>query len=58
LIVEVKTSPNAEFTRVEGNSFRRSRLSKAVQRMGMFEREETTGITDQPTFRSLHLHSS
>lgn len=47
LIVEVKTSPNAVSARIERNSFRGSRLSQAVQRMGMFAREETTSITDE-----------
>ncbi len=47
LIVEVKTSPNAESARIERISFHRRRLSQAVQRLGMFEREETTSITDE-----------
>lgn len=33
LIVEVKTSPNAEFARIARNSFHRRRLSQAVQRL-------------------------
>ena len=47
LIVEVKTSPNAVSARIERNSFRGSRLSQAVQRMGMFAREETISITNE-----------
>ncbi len=47
LIIEVKTSPNANRSEIRENSFNRSRIKQAVQRMGMFKLEDTEDIVDE-----------
>lgn len=47
LIVEVKTSPNPDRSMIERNSFNQTRIKQAVQRMGMFEREETISMANE-----------
>jgi hypothetical protein len=47
LIIEVKTSPNANRSEIRENSFNRSRIKQAVQRMGMFKLEDTEDIIDE-----------
>lgn len=47
LIVEVKTSPTARRHTLKKNSFNRSRTRQAVQRMGMFESEDTEFIVGE-----------
>ena len=47
LIIEVKTSPNANRSEIRENSFNRSRIKQAVQRMGMFKLEDTEEIVDE-----------
>lgn len=53
LIVEVKTSPYLDRSELESNSFNQTRIQQAVQRMGMFKREETTSITNDLVHNSV-----
>jgi len=47
LVIEVKTSPNANRTTIERNSFNQTRIRQAVQRMGMFKLEDTQDIAHE-----------
>jgi hypothetical protein len=44
LIIEVKTSPGANRSKLEKNSFNRSRMTQAVRRMGMFKSQDAESI--------------
>lgn len=46
LIVEVKTSPYPDRSEIENKSFNQIRMRQAVQRMGMFKRENVKYIVD------------